>query len=138
MTKPEPKYIGRAEAAELLMVHVQTILRMEKEGRMPFPVVVFEKFRSDRYRHIHGYDRKAFIAWAATNPVKHAAFKSEATRQERMTKGKKQKYSHGIDEVDIYNIRARRKPFVYTGMAADIILFCRNGLLSRHKYSSEE
>jgi hypothetical protein len=131
----EHKYIGRAEAAELLMVHVQTILRMEKEGRMPFPVVVFEKFRSDRWRHIHGYDRKEFKAWAATNPVKHAAFKSEETRKNRMT-GKKG-YYYG-DEGDIYNIRAKRTPFVYSGMAADIILFCRNGLLSRHKYSSEE
>jgi hypothetical protein len=112
---------------------------MEKEGRMPFEMVKFEDIDSLRHPFVCGYNRAEFMAWAATNPIKHPSFKSEEKRRGRMT-FKKHQSRHGDRNDDVYNIQANRKgpPFVYIGLAADIILFCRNGLLSRHKFSSQE
>ena len=121
----ESKYISRSDAAKVLMVSVHSVLRMEKQNRIPLEVVKFDDYKS--IRKLWGYNRQDFIDWATTNPIKHPGYKCEETRKARMT-GQKLSHSHG-DEKDVYNIQKKAAPFVYSGLAADIILFCRNGLL---------
>lgn len=121
----EPKYISRRDASIILMVSTNSLLRMEKTGRIPFEVILFKVEES--VKRICGYDRKEFLAWAATNPVRHPAFKSEAKRLSRMT-GKKQSYSRGTNNEDVYNIRAKRPAFTFSGRKLMTILFCQPAL----------
>ena len=128
----ESDYISRRDAARLLMVSTHTIIRMEKTGRIPLPVVKFDQIQSTR--KIFGYERAGFKDWAKTNPIRHPGFTSLEKRQQRQS-AKKTSYSHGGLE-DVYNIQAKRPPFVYSGRLLMMILFCQPALRNgRYSYA---
>jgi hypothetical protein len=129
----EPKYISRRDAAIILGVSVHTIIRMEKTGRIPTKVVKFYELQC--IRSINGYAIKEFMAWAETNPVRHPGFRDASRRLEQRKTFKKSCYSHGGEE-DVYNIQSKRAPFVFSGHAMMVILFCQPALRNgRYSYS---
>ena len=126
------KYISRKEAANLLMVSVNTIRTMDKNGRIPCKAVYIRIKESQK--KIVCYDRELFTQFAATNPVRHPGFKSEEVRLSRKTR-KKNSYATECEE-DVYGIKSKRDNFVYSGKAMMIILFCQPALrYGRYSYA---
>jgi hypothetical protein len=129
------KYINRIEGAKLLGIGIRSLINMEKKGFIPGTKI---KIRNEKTkRENFAYDRALFVAWVKTNPVKHPCYQDPEKRQTHYL----DKAAATVNESkkqDVWNIRSKAKNFVYEGKAADIILFCRNNLLNRHKYSNQD
>ena len=68
---------------------------------------------------------------------KHPGYQDPEKRRQHYT-NKEAATANDVIKGDVWNIRKQRKNFEYSGMAADIILFCKNSLLSRHKFSNQD
>ena len=127
-------YITRIEGAALLGVQIKSLANMEKKGLIPTPAVRIQNDQTGRPRI--AYDRAIFLEWVKTNPVKHPGYQDPEKRRENYGKKKEPKEVKG----DLWNIRkSGNKPFVYSGKAADIILFLQPKLLHRGlKFSNQD
>jgi hypothetical protein len=129
------KYINRIEGAKLLGVGIKSLANMEKKGLIPTPAVRIHNDKTGRPNI--GYERTAFMTFVKTNPIKHPGYKNAEKRQAHYA-DKAPSTKNEYVKADVWNIRSKAKNFVYEGKAADIILFCRNNLLNRHKYSNQD
>jgi hypothetical protein len=128
-------YITRVEGSQLLGVGIKALANMEKKGLIPTPAVRIYNDKTGRPNI--GYDRTLFVAWAKTNPITHPGYQDPEKRRKR---NEDKLAAAAIKEVksDLWNIRKKQGNFEYSGRQADIILFCKNGLLARHKYSNQD
>jgi hypothetical protein len=129
-------YITRMEGADLLGVGIKALWNMEKKGLVPTPSVRINNDKTGR--PCLGYNREIFEAWVKTNPVKHTGYLDAEKRRQHYANKATATVNKRVNQ-DVWNIRSKtKKNFVYEGKAADIILFCRNNLLNRHKFSNQE
>ena len=115
-------YITRYEAAKLIGVDSDTIRRWEKNGKVPLTVFMLSTDYSTK-KIVH-YKRSEFINLGLSYDDKHT----------RVTSKHRQKKSRALivkNEYDVWNIRGKNKPFVYSGAIKNHILFCRNMILNR-------
>lgn len=120
-------YITTKEAAIALGVAHGTISKMAKAGRIPTPCVFV--LNKNTGRQIKAYDKAEFMAWVATNPIKHCGYRDAEERQKRLKIVSQPVYSKSED--DVYCIQRKAEPFVYSGYKKWWILNFRPALLNR-------
>jgi predicted DNA-binding transcriptional regulator AlpA len=108
-TMDKVKYITRREIATRTQLSIETIKRLCDEGKLPEPI------RNNRFIH---YNRKEGEQWIKDR-------NALGLKPQVRDKGNK----------DVWCIRNKRDPFVYSGRTLMHILFCQPALRNgRHSY----